>query len=195
MTSIEKDLADIRRLTRIALPESDRYMYRLGAAVYGFASVSSFMAEVICYMDPKKSRSELEAKMGGQLADAFGNALKKIKHLAPEAFAAGSVAEKLFKKLNEERSDIIHSYPITSPSGIQILHRRQNPTQPKGKGKGKNKAAASSKPAKYFEVTDDFLDNFISRLHQVNDGLYSIRSVLRPDIGAIVPTPDESCTD
>lgn len=194
MTSIEKDLADIRKLTRIALPESDRYMYRLGAAVYGFASVSSFMAEVICYMDPKKSRAELEAKMGGQLADAFGNALKKIKHMAPEAFAAGSVAEKLFKKLNEERSDIIHSYPITSPSGIQILHRRHNPTQPKGKGKGKGKAAASSKPAKYFEVTDDFLDNFITRLHQVTDGLYSIRSILRPDIGATVPTPDENCT-
>lgn len=49
MTSIEKDLADIRRLTRISLPESDRYVYRLGVAVYGFAWASSFMAEVICY--------------------------------------------------------------------------------------------------------------------------------------------------
>ncbi len=73
-------------------------------------------------MDPKKSHSELEAKMGGQLANAFGNALKKIQHVAPEAFAAGNVAGKLFKTLNEERSDIIHSYPITSPSGVQILH-------------------------------------------------------------------------
>lgn len=40
----------------------------------------------------------------------------------------------------------------------------------------------ASKPAKYFEVTDDFLDNFIARLHLVNDGLYRIRSILRPDI-------------
>lgn len=29
MTSIEKDLADIRQLTRIALPESHTYVYRL----------------------------------------------------------------------------------------------------------------------------------------------------------------------
>jgi len=54
MNSIDKDLADIRRLTRIALPDSHTYLYRLGA-VYGFASVSSFMAEVICYMDPRQN--------------------------------------------------------------------------------------------------------------------------------------------
>lgn len=52
MTGIEKDLADIRRLTKIALPESDSYLYRLGVAVYGFASVSSFMAEVTRHLRP-----------------------------------------------------------------------------------------------------------------------------------------------
>lgn len=119
MTSIEKDLSDIRRLTRISLPESDRYLYRLGVAVYGFAWASSFMAEVICYMDPQQSRSDLEAKMGGQLAAAFKQAVPKIEHSAPKAFAAGQVAGELFTTLNDERSDIIHSYPITSPTGIQ----------------------------------------------------------------------------
>ncbi|SEC58568.1 hypothetical protein SAMN04490200_0119 [Pseudomonas proteolytica] len=29
MTGIEKELADIRKLTRITLPESDSYLYRL----------------------------------------------------------------------------------------------------------------------------------------------------------------------
>ena len=139
MTSIEKDLAEIRRLTRISLPESDRYVYRLGAAVYGFASVSSFMAEVICYMDPQQSRSDLEAKMGGQLSSAFGQAVAKIEQLAPEAFSAGMVACELFKTLNDERSDIIHSYPITSPTGIQILTPTPEPNSvPKWQGQGGN---------------------------------------------------------
>ncbi|QXH93301.1 hypothetical protein HU749_020955 [Pseudomonas ogarae] len=182
MTSIEKDLADIRKLTRISLPESDRYVYRLGVVVYAFASVSSFMAEVICYMNPQQPRSDLEAKMGGLLADAFKQAVAKIEHSTPEAFAAGQVAGELFTTLNDERSDIIHSYPITSPTGIQILHRRQNPVQPKNKGKSKGEAMTTDKPPKYFEVTDEFLDNFITRLHQVNDCLYRIRSILRPDI-------------
>lgn len=44
MNSVEKDLEDIRRLTRIALPASHRYVYslgcgglrlRLGQRVYG----------------------------------------------------------------------------------------------------------------------------------------------------------------
>lgn len=179
MTSLEKDLADIRRLTRISLPESHRYVYCLGVAVYGFAWASSFMAEVICYMDPQQSRSELEAMMGGHLAGAFKHAVAKIEHSAPKAFAAGLRVGELFTTLNDERSDIIHSYPITSPTGIQILHRRQNPLQP---NRGKGKAVTTSKPAKYFEVTDEFLDNFIARLHQVNDDLYLIRSILRPDL-------------
>jgi len=41
MTSIEKDLADIRRLTRISLPESGNYLFRLGVAVCGFTSVTA----------------------------------------------------------------------------------------------------------------------------------------------------------
>lgn len=178
MTGIEKDLADIRRLTRIALPESDSYLYRLGVAVYGFASVSSFMAEVICYMDPEQSRSDLEAKMGGPLAATFKQAVGKIENSQPQAFAAGELAGKLFTTLNDERSDIIHAYPITSPTHVQILHRRQYPAQTKKKGTPKG----YEKPPKYFEVTNEFLDNFISRLAHVNDDLYRIRAILRPDI-------------
>jgi|GEM_PF-3915634 len=109
MNSIDKDLADIRRLTRIALPDSHTYLYRLGA-VYGFASVSSFMAEVICYMDPRQNRTDLEAKMGGQLHTAFNQAVAGIEHSAPEAFTVGQETAQLFSSLNDERSDIIHAY-------------------------------------------------------------------------------------
>lgn len=38
------------------------------------------------------------------------------------------------------------------------------------------------KTPKYFEVTNEFLDNFIVRLAHVNDDLYRIRAILRPDI-------------
>lgn len=188
MTSIEKDFADIRRLTPIALPESDRYVFRLGAAVYGFASVSSFMAEVICYMDPEASRTELEAKMGGRLADAFNQAVTKIEQSAPEAFAAGQEAYELFRTLNDERSDIIHSYPITSSTGNQILHRRQNATTPKGQGE----TLTQAKPAKYFEVTDEFMDTFLARLHQVDNHLYRIRDILCPTVEANASAPEEN---
>ncbi|RDL16216.1 hypothetical protein [Pseudomonas jessenii] len=162
MNSIDQDLADIRRLTRIALPASHTYLYRLGVALYCFASISSFMAEVICYMDPRQNRTDLETKMGGQLLSIFNQAVAGIEHSAPEAFTAGQETSQLFTSLNDERSDIIHAYPITDKTDNQILHRRKDKAQ------------------KYFEVTDEFLNNFIARLHQVNDGLYRIRSILRP---------------
>ncbi|NTZ96947.1 hypothetical protein FCH79_16840 [Pseudomonas koreensis] len=37
---------DIRGPTLLALPADDGYVYRLGVALYGFASISSFLAEV-----------------------------------------------------------------------------------------------------------------------------------------------------
>ncbi|MGP5444602.1 hypothetical protein [Pseudomonas helleri] len=174
-------------MTRIALPESDRYVFRLGAAVYGFASVSSLMAEVICHMDPERSRPELEAKMGGRLAEAFNQTVKKIEHLEPEAFVAGQQAYELFKTLNDERSDIIHSYPITSTTGNQILHRRQDATESRGQGD----TLTRGKPAKHFEVTDQFMDTFLARLHQVNKHLYRIRDIFRPPVEPHVTVPEE----
>lgn len=169
MNSVEKDLEDIRRLTRIALPASHRYVYSLGVVVYAFASVSGFMAEVLCYIDPLLDRKALEAKTGGQLAGAFKQGLEKIEHSAPEAHAAGLTAHALFSTLNDERSDVIHAYPITNGDNQQTLHRRLDEAQSRGK------------PPKYFEVTHEFMDNFIARLHQVNDHLYHIRSILKTE--------------
>jgi hypothetical protein len=112
----------------------------------------------------------------------------KIEHLEPEAFAAGQQAYELFRTLNDERSDIIHSYPITSMAGNQILHRRQDATEPRGQGE----TLTSSKPAKHFEVTDEFMDTFLARLHQVNEHLYLIRDIFRPDVEVHVTVPEEN---
>jgi hypothetical protein len=70
----------------------------------------------------------------------------------------------LFEKLNLQRTDFVHSYPITNNQKEQILHRRKE------------------KAGKYFEVDNKFLDQFISELHDVSIGLYEIRKAVRPDL-------------
>lgn len=70
----------------------------------------------------------------------------------------------LFSQLNSERTDFVHSYPITNKHDEQILHRRKDSQQ------------------KYFEITNDFLDDFISRLHDVSSSLYAIRNVVKPNL-------------
>ncbi len=43
----------IREQTRLSLPADDFYLYRLGVALYGFASITSFMIEIICRLVPR----------------------------------------------------------------------------------------------------------------------------------------------
>ena len=70
----------------------------------------------------------------------------------------------LFERLNSERSDFVHSYPITNIENKQILHRRKDSKK------------------KYFEVDNDFLNDFISRLEDVSDLLYRIRKEVKPEL-------------
>lgn len=152
----------IRQNTRIALPADDAYLYRLGAALYGFASINSFMTEIITYLDPYADRTCLQGMMSGKVLDTFRGVVKKWTGADISEPANRAASE--FERLNTERSDFVHSYPITSPSGVQILHRRVD---------AKNK---------YFEVTDGFLDDFTSRLTSVSDALYDIRRIVRPEL-------------
>lgn len=153
------DVATIRRSTRLALPADDDYLFRLGVALYGFASVSSFMTEIITHLDPVKDRSFLDGLTSGKVLDSFRSSAKR--------WAGADIAEPAhraaleFERLNTERSDFVHASPITSPSRTQILHR-----------------SVASK-GKYFEVDDDFLDDFIGRLASVSDTLYQIRDIVR----------------
>jgi hypothetical protein len=103
--------------------------------------------------------------MGGEILGAFRKAVKSAKADVPAIGPIGQDAADLFEELNSKRSDIVHAYPITNTFNAQILHRRVD-------AKGK-----------YFEVTNEFLDGFISRIHDVSDQLYRIRKILRPDLG------------
>lgn len=154
------DTQSIRMSTRLALPADDAYLFRLGVALYGFASVNSFMTEIITHLDPQVDRTQLCGLTSGRVLDTFRTTVKAwngadIKDPAKQAAAA-------FEQLNTERSDFVHAYPITNPVGEQILHRRVD-----------NKK-------KYFEVTGDFLDDFTGRLRSVSEALYEIRDIVRP---------------
>lgn len=156
------DTAEIRRGTRVALPASDGYLFRLGVALYGFAYVNSFLTEIITYLDAAADRTELLRGTSGDVLGAFRSAAKQWTGLDVSEPAKRAAQE--FEWLNTHRSDFVHACPITSPSGDQILHRRWD-------AKGK-----------YFEITEDFLTNFTSRLTQVTDALYEIRAIIRPDL-------------
>jgi hypothetical protein len=148
----------IRDLTRLALPVDDGYLFRLGVALYGFASVSGFMLEIISYLDPSAERQAISEREAGAILDQFRSAAKKWEG-APIKPAVSTAATE-FERLNTERNDFVHAYPITGVTGAQILHRR------------------FEKKSKYFEVTDEFLDDFIRRLTRVSDALYAIRDVI-----------------
>lgn len=158
------DLNAIKSQTRLALPRDDGYLFRLGVAQYGFASLSSFMTEVACHLDDSINLTKLQATTGGVILDSFRQSIKKAKQENPKIGSIGKSAADMFEILNTERSDFIHSYPITNGAKAQILHRRLD-------SKGK-----------YFEVTNDFLDSFISRLDDVSSKLYEVRRIVRPDL-------------
>ena len=103
--------------------------------------------------------------MGGGLLNAFRKALEKGALSYPDVVVPGQLAADLFQTMNAERSDIVHTYPITNPEGEQILHRRKD------------------SQGKYFEVTDVLLDSFSLRLREVSLQLYAIRRIVRPDLG------------
>src|SRR6218665_1111848 len=156
------DTVAIRKNTRVALPEDDNYLFRLGVALYAFNSVNSFMTEIITHLDPEASRTELHMLTSGKVLDRFRSA---VKHWSgddisdPARRAAGE-----FERLNTERLDFVHSYPITNASNEQILHRRVD------------------EKGKYFEVTSALLEDFTSRISTVSDALYEIRSIVRPEL-------------
>ena len=161
-----KELLSIKKQTRLALPEDDTYIFRLGVALYGFNSINSFMIEIICHIDNKQNQTKLLELESGKVLDEFRKTLScaKKNNLFPSIYSDMSKTANLFENLNTERSDFIHSYPITNKKNEQILRRRMD------------------RKRKYFEVDNDFLDNFISRLHDVSSLLYKIRSAVKPQL-------------
>lgn len=150
----------IKKSTRLALPVDDEYLYRLGVALYGFASINSFMTELITHLDPQANRASLHCLTSGKVLDMFRATVKRWG--GADLAAPAKRAADEFERLNTERSDFVHAYPITNPAGEQILHRRVD------------------ERGKYFEVDNPFLDDFISRLTRVSDALYEVREIVRP---------------
>lgn len=157
--STEVDFNAIKGQTLLALPDDNSYLFRLGVALYGFASLSSFMAEIACRLDSNLDRQQVEAGTGGMILDTFRQTIAATRKRDVNIGKIGRVAADMFETLNTHRSDFAHAYSVTS-NGIQTLHRRND-------SKGK-----------YFEVTNNFLDDFISRLHHVSNKLYEIRAIV-----------------
>lgn len=149
----------LRNQTRLALPAENAYLFRLGVALYGFASITSFMTEIACVLDPSISRTKLQDKKAGEILGKFRDAIEVAGNYRPDLVEPSRKTADLFFNLNLRRTDFVHAYPITSPSGKQILHRRKDSDK------------------KYFEISEQFLDEFIKDLHKVSDGLYQIRDL------------------
>ena len=161
MSELAETLAGIKASTRVALPADDSYLYRLGVATYGFAYVTNFVLEITGYLEPGADHTALRQSTAGAVLDRFRQTAKAWSGASIQPPAAR--AADAFERLNTERSDFVHAYPITNGAGEQILHR-----------------SVDSK-GKYFEVTDAFLEDFIARLELVVDELYAISANLRPD--------------
>ncbi|WP_409487841.1 hypothetical protein ACK1U3_17110 [Pseudomonas promysalinigenes] len=123
------------------------------------------MAEVAHHMDPRVNRTELQAKTGGDILSGFRKSVKKAKDTIPAVEPIGRIAADMFQALNTRRSDIVHAYPITNDASQQILHRRLD------------------KKNRHFDVTNELLDEFISKLHEVSLKLYEIRAIVKPELG------------
>lgn len=156
---LSAQLAAIRRQTRLALPGDETYLYRLGVALYGFSSITSFMIEITRRLDPSQDWFALNRLEAGRVCGQFEVALARGAADGSYVETAGSEALELIRALNSERSDFVHAYPITNEARAQILHRR-----PK-EGEG-------------FEVSTEFLDQFIAKLHDASSKLYEVRDTL-----------------
>lgn len=148
---------NFRTMTRLALPEDDAYIVKLGIALYVFASINSFVTEILCLLDSSLDRVRLLESTSGRIAKLLEKQQSNNKDLSLSRYLNDVTA--WFGNYKDLRNDIMHSYPITNDRGEQILHRRY----------GKDK---------YFEIDGVFLDSFISEAEKISDALYSIRSVL-----------------
>lgn len=157
---MNKNINPIRSQFRVTLPEDDGYIYKLGIAIYSFASVNSFLCEIISTINPKEyNHTSLQDKTSGKILETFKVTTHRIKdenRLLSIHEVLDSTAT-LFESLNNRRNDIFHAYPITGSSETQILHRRKDAA------------------GKYFEIEEEFLDEFIHDTEELSKLLYQIR--------------------
>lgn len=76
---MEKDYKSARKITRLALPIDDSYLYNLGVALYGFNSINSFMIEIICHANQNESSIKLIQLTSGGVLNKFRSTLSYLK--------------------------------------------------------------------------------------------------------------------
>lgn len=163
---MNENINRIRSQFRIALPEDDGYIYKLGMAIYSFASVNSFLCEIISTINPEEyNHTSLQDKTSGQILETFKvttNRVKAENRLRSIHKVLDNTAI-LFESLNNRRNDIFHAYPITGSSGVQILHRRRDVA------------------GKYFEIKEELLDKFIHDTEELSRLLYQVRDATKQE--------------
>lgn len=137
--------------TRMSLP-SRQYRALLGSALCVFNSNQGFIIENILILDKSTTNdwynlTDLDA----------GRLSKRIKNII--SAQAGEEIEMLFSKIVQMRNRIIHSFQITNTAGEQSLATKE----PENKG------------GRQFEITEDYLMNFISMNEKLSDMLYKLR--------------------
>ena len=137
--------------TRMSLP-SRQYRELLGSALCVFNSNQGFIIENILILDKSTTNDwyNLTDSTAGMLS-------KRIKNII--SAQAGDEIEILFSKIVQMRNRIIHSFGITNTAGEQSLATKE----PQNKG------------GRQFEITEDYLMNFISMNEKLSDMLHKLR--------------------
>ena len=136
--------------TRQSLPER-YYRELLGSAVCVFNSNNGFIIENILKINSEDYNwHNLIDKTSGNIT----NIVKK-----EISSKCGDEIEKLFSELVNERNRIVHSFRITNGNDEQVLAT-------KAKEKDGNKQ---------FEITEEYLLNFIKKNEKLSDLLYELR--------------------
>ena len=150
--------------TRQSLP--DRwYRELLGSALCVFAQNNSFIIKIIIKI--QEERKTLGEKVKKEecdwyiLTDSVSGKLKPIIQKII-SYEYGYDIEKLFSELIDMRNRIVHSYQITNKQGKQVLATKE-------KIKHGNDQ---------FEITEEYLKNFIKLNEKLSDKLYDLRESL-----------------
>lgn len=133
--------------TRQALPDK-QYRELLGSALCVFNSNNSFIIETILRLDANYSWYHLIDLESGKLK-------KFVQDAISEKY--GPEIEQLFSELVEQRNRIVHSFQITNKQNKQVL------------------ATKVYHESKQFEITEEYLLNFIKLNEKLSNMLHNFR--------------------
>lgn len=124
----------------------------LGSALCVFNSNQGFIIENILILDKSNTNNwdDLTDLDAGRLSKRIINIISA---------QAGEEIELLFSKIVQMRNRIIHSFRITNTAGEQSLATKEH----------------ENKGGKQFEITEDYIMNFISMNEKLSDMLYKLR--------------------